>query len=324
MTRFLILAELMLLDFFVAGAPALAKNDSLVSRIPAGIRSEPDLSYAANGNPRQRLDLYLPKSPKGLKPLPVVVFIHGGAFIWGDRKPEAGEGDPAGLNLMLSMVASGEYAGASIGYRLSNEAIWPAQIHDCKAAIRWLRGNAAKYKLDPNRIGVMGTSAGGHLSAMLGASAGVPAMEGELGKFLGVSSQVRCVVDEYGPTDFLALHGEHNRSPDTPAAKLIGGPVPDHLEAAQGASPMTYIGASTSPALLIHGTKDPVVNFTQSEMFYSALRKAGVDATLIPVTGGGHGNFSSPEVSERIRAFFDRHLRGKEIPVSAEPIRLEK
>jgi acetyl esterase/lipase len=311
-------------------APVMAQDRTSAPRpseqapgIPEAIQAECDLPYAGTNNPRQRLDLYLPKSPKGKKPLPLVVFIHGGAFIFGDRKPEGGAGDPSGLNLMLAMVASGEYAGASLGYRLSKEAIWPAQIHDCKAAIRWLRGNAKKYGLDPNHIGVMGTSAGGHLAAMIGTSGDVTTLEGNLGSHRDVSSRVTCIVDQYGPIDFLALHGENNRSPDTPAAKLIGGPLPDNLEATHSASPLTYIVANNPPFLIIQGTKDPVVNFTQSESFFSALQKAGVNATFIRVIGGGHGNFPTPEVPQRIRAFFDKHLRGKEMLISAEPISVE-
>lgn len=308
-----------LLALFVV-VPASAQNRRPgpgpgLPRTPDTIQAELDLPYAATDNPRQRLDLYLPKSSKSEKPLPLVVFIHGGAFMTGDKRD--------GLPMIMPFVASGEYAGASIGYRLSQEAIWPAQINDCKAAIRWLRANASKYNLDPDRIGVMGTSAGGHLAAMVGTSGGVAALEGKLGNYLGVTSRVACIVDQFGPTEFLTLHGENNRSPNTPAAKLIGGPLPDNLEATRSASPITYIAANNPPFLIIHGTKDPVVKVTQSEQFFSALQKAGVDATFVRVIGGGHGGFSTPEVSQRIRAFFAKHLRGEDVSVSAEPIELE-
>lgn len=310
----------LLLWVALACVPASAQDRRSVPRpgfprIPDTIRAELDLAYAATDNPRQRLDLYLPKSSRGEKPLPLVVFIHGGAFMAGDKRD--------GLSMIMPFVASGEYAGASIGYRLSQEAIWPAQIHDCKAAIRWLRANAKKYNIDPDHIGVMGTSAGGHLAAMIGTSGGVVALEGKLGNHLSVTSKVACVVDQFGPTDFLALHGENNRSPDTPAAKLIGGPLPDNLEATRSASPITYIAASNPAFLIIHGTKDPVVKVTQSERFFSLLQKAGVDATFVRVIGGGHGGFSTPEVPQRIRAFLDKHLRGKKMPISAEPISVE-
>ena len=273
------------------------------------IRAELDIPYADSENPRQRLDLYLPKTSKKAGPLPLVVFVHGGAFIFGDRKPEPAPGDPNGIRLMLALVSSGEYAGASIGYRLSTEAKWPAQIHDCKAAIRWLRANANRFGIDPIRIGVMGTSAGGHLAAMLGTSGGVAALEGNLGRHLDVSSRVTCVVDEYGPTDFLELHGRDNRAPDTPAAKLIGGPLPDHVDAARSASPLTYVDAANPPFLIVHGTKDGFVGIKQSELLFAELKKNGVDVAFFPVADGGHGNFSAPEVPERIEAFFNAHLK---------------
>ena len=292
-------------------------------RIPEAIQAELDLPYAATDNPLA-----------AARPLPTQVaqeretlaagglhprrgFHDGRQASWaGGRRPERLE--PG------STVASGEYAGASIGYRLSQEAIWPAQIHDCKAAIRWLRANSKKYGLDLDRIGIMGTSAGGHLAAIIGTSGGVAALEGHLGEHLDVSSRATCVVNQFGPTDFLALYGGNNHAPDVPEAKLIGGPLADNPEAAKSASPITYVAANNPPFLIIHGTSDPAVNFKQSERFFSALQKAGVDATFVRVVGGGHGNFPTPEVPQRIRAFFDKHLRGTDVAVSAEPIKLEQ
>jgi len=288
--------------------------------IPDSIRAETDIPYAASDNPHQRLDLYFPKSPKGDKPLPVVVFIHGGAFQMGDKGSGAGSGGPSGFGLVIAMVASGEYAGASINYRLSQEALWPAQIYDCKAAIRWLRANGGKYRIDPDRIGVTGTSAGGHLVAMLGTSGGVKTLEGTLGDHVDVSSRVACVVDQFGPVDFLAMYGGDNHAPDVPEAKLIGGPLAENQESARNASPITYVAADNPPFLLVHGTRDPAININQSERFFAALKKAGVDATFIQVTGAGHGNFGNPEVSKRIRLFFDKHLRGQDVIISDEPI----
>ncbi len=273
------------------------------------LRAELDIPYADNENPRQRLDLYLPLTSKSERPLPLVVFIHGGAFLAGDRKPDPLPGDPCGIRLMLARVASGKYAGASVGYRLSPEATWPAQIQDCKAAIRWLRANARTYGIDPARIGVMGTSAGGHLAAVLGTSGGVAEMDGKLGSHLGESSRVACVVDEYGPTDFLELHGRDNRSPDTPAAKLIGGPLPDNLNATRSASPLTYVAPDNPPFLIIHGNKDGVVSIRQSERLVDELKKKGVDVTFVLVPDGGHGGFRAPEIPGRITAFFDRCLK---------------
>ncbi len=281
-------------------------------RVPDSIQAELDVPYAGTDNPRQRLDLFLPKSPQGDKPLPVVAYIHGGGWQSGDKRGGAG--------LVAPLVASGEYAGVSIGYRLSGEAIWPAQIYDCKAAIRWIRANARKYHLDPDRIGIAGGSAGGHLVAMLGTTGDVLALEGSLGEHTSLSSRVTCVVDQYGPADLLTMGGWHN-GPDSPEARLIGGGVQDNQEKARAASPITYVSKDDPPFMMIHGTNDRVVPFGQSEEFLAALRKAGVEAVLIPVEGGEHGNFGTPEVPERLRQFFDKYLRRQDVSVSTEPIK---
>ena len=180
------------------------KSPAKAPRLPANIRATRDLSYADNDNPRQRLDLYLPAAPTSDKPLPVVVWIHGGAWRAGDKA--------GGIGQLSSFVASGDYAGVSVGYRLTDEANWPAQIYDCKAAIRWIRGNAEKYHLDPNRIGVWGSSAGGHLVAMLGTSGDVESLEGELGTYADQSSRVTCVVDYFGPSELLTM-GDYSQQP---------------------------------------------------------------------------------------------------------------
>lgn len=271
-----------------------------------------DVPYAGTDNARQRLDLYLPKARKDDKPLPVVVFIHGGAWQAGDKR--------GGYGMIAPLVESGDYIGVSVGYRLSDEAIWPAQIHDCKAAIRWLRANAKKYNLDPNKIGVTGTSAGGHLVAMLGTTGDTPNLEGPLGEYVKESSRVQCVVDQFGPTDLLAMGGSHN-NPNSPESKLVGGAVQEMQKVAREASATTHVSKDDPPFLLIHGTDDRVVPFNQSELLHEALQKAGVESVLVPVQGGGHGNFGTSDVTQRMRQFFDNHLRGKDVPISSEPIK---
>jgi uncharacterized sulfatase len=285
-------------------------------RLPQSILLEADLSYARTNNPRQTLDLLLPKSPRNDKPLPVVAFIHGGAWQGGDKRQ--------GLSALVGFVQSGEYAGVTIGYRLSGEATWPAQIHDCKAAIRWVRGHARKYHLDPDRIGVMGPSAGGHLVALLGTSGGIEALEGDLGEYRSTSSRVSCVVDEFGPSELLAMGrspGLDHDSPNSPESRLVGGPVQERKNVARSASPVTHVTSDDPPFLIIHGTADPLVPFDQSKRLHDALRRVGVEALLIPVTDGGHGGFRSPELQRRIGRFFDKHLLGREAKISQEPIR---
>jgi acetyl esterase/lipase len=289
--------------FLASGGPARGE-----------VKVEQDIPYAGTKDPRQTLDLLLPKAPKGDKPLPVVVGIHGGGWLSGDKSQ--------GVGGIMTLVASGEYAGVTINYRLSGQAPWPAQVFDCKAAIRWVRGNAEKYHLDPDRIGVIGGSAGGHLVAMLGTSGGVEGLEGDLGPYKGLSSQVRCVVDQFGPSE-LATMGDapssldHN-APGSPESKLLGGPILENKEKAKVASPITYVSKDDPPFLIIHGDKDMIVPYDQSERLTKALKAAGVDVLLVKVEGGGHGGFRNPEIPRRVRQFFDKHLRGQAVGTISE------
>jgi acetyl esterase/lipase len=179
------------------------------------------------------------------------------------------------------------YAAASINYRLSQQALFPAQIEDCKAAIRWLRANAKKYHLDPRHIGVWGASAGGHLVALLGATGGVKDLEGEEGN-LDQSSRVQAVVDWFGPTDFATI-GKGLSDPKSPVSRLIGGSPQENKEKAAKASPITYVGKDAAPTLIMHGDKDNLVPISQSEELAAALKKAGVEVTFQVVKGNGHG-----------------------------------
>jgi len=275
-----------------------------------------DLPYAGTANPRQRLDLYLPKERKGEKPLPVVVFIHGGAWRGGDKRSGAG--------MVAPYVETGRFAGASIAYRLSGEAIWPAQIHDCKAAIRWLKANAKTYNLDADRIAVWGSSAGGHLVAMLGLTADVKALEGDLGPHTDQTSRVACVVDWFGPSDLLRMNDEPGQidhlAPNSPESQLLGCPVLENPDKARAASPITYVSKGDAPHLIMHGDQDRTVPHDQSVRLAAAMKQAGVPCTFITVKGAGHGRFRSPEVQQRVRRFLEKHLLGKDVEVSAEPI----
>lgn len=300
-----------------SGQPAKkpAGKPGLLPKVPENVVLHRDIEYGRAGQRPLLLHLLLPREPR-TKPLPVVVFIHGGAWRGGSRD--------VGISALAPLVASGHYAGVSVGYRLSQEAIWPAQIHDCKAAIRWVRAQAAKYGFDPNKIGVWGSSAGGHLVSLLGTSGDVEELEGENGS-PGFSSRVQCVVDFCGPSDFLEF-AKFKRtalpptaSPDSPESLLLGGPVLERQEAARQASPVTYASADDPPFLIVHGTDDPLVPFSQGELLYAALKKAGAKPLLVKIEGGGHG-IGGPEVSKRVRAFLDKHLRGLELEVSDEPI----
>jgi acetyl esterase/lipase len=281
------------------------KRSKRPQQASASIKIEPDIPYAGTDNPRQTLTMILPVK-RGTKSLPVVVFIHGGGWQNGDKRSGTGQ--------LAKFVESGEYAGVSIGYRLTDEAHWPSQIHDCKAAIRWIRGNAGKYGLDPGHIGVFGTSAGGHLVAMLGTSGDIDELEGQLGTYRKLSSRVNCVGNFFGPSALLEMSRFPSRidhdAAGSPESKLVGGPLQKTREVALSASPITHVSKDDPPMLCIHGTDDQLVPYNQSVILDQALRKAGCNSTLITVKEGGHGGFNSPEIDKRLVAFFARHLRG--------------
>lgn len=261
-----------------------------------------DVPYVENGAPSQRLDLLL---PAGEGPRPLVVFIHGGAWKGGDKR-----------NNPAARLAERGYAVASINYRLSQEAVFPAQIHDCKAAIRFLRGKAGEYGIDPDRVAVWGSSAGGHLVALLGVTGDVPALEGTLG-VTNQSSRVQAVVNFFGPANLLTMGAQsgpdsriRHDAPDSPESELIGGAVQENAEKARAASPVTHVSPGDAPMLLVHGDADPLVPVQQSRELHEALRKAGVDSTLRVVPGGGHGNnFPGRELANEVDAFLERVLK---------------
>ncbi|HSG40566.1 MAG TPA: Calx-beta domain-containing protein, partial [Thermoanaerobaculia bacterium] len=211
----------------------------------------------------------------------------------------------------------------SIDYRLSGTAVWPAQIQDCKGAIRWLRANAATYNLDPNRFGVWGSSAGGHLVAHLGASGGVGTvtvggatvdLEGATGGNLDRSSRVQAVVDWFGPTDLLQMRfhpsGIAHDDPNSPEGRLIGGAVPDNPDLVATVNPITFLSPDDPPFLLMHGTVDNSVPFAQSELLHRALVTRGLRSTFVPILGAGHGGggFNSQATQDTVNSFWDTHL----------------
>ncbi len=302
--------------FFAVVSTSFA--DELGKRLREETRSLPgyelktDLPYADNENQRQMLDLFLPTN-KIEKPRPLLVFIHGGAWLGGNKR--------GGLH-QLRPFLDGQYVGASTGYRLTGEAIWPAQIHDCKAAIRWLRGNAKEYGIDPERIVVFGTSAGGHLVSMLGTSGDVEALEGKLGKHLDQSSRVSGVINFFGPTELLSM----GQSPaldhdavDSPESKLVGGTLANHQDLARSASPTTHVTEDDAPHFIAHGTKDRLVPFQQSELLHAKLKAANVPSLFVRMENGGHG-FQHPELTERIKRFLSNTFGGAEEEISDGPI----
>lgn len=266
--------------------------------LPPGAVVHQDLAYVSNGHTRQKLDLYLPGVDTSL---PLIIWVHGGAFRMGSKED----------SVPLDFLTAG-YALASINYRLSQHALFPAQIEDCKAAVRWLRAHATQFGLDPNRFAAWGPSAGGHLAAMLGVTGHV--VEFEVGEHLDESSCVQVVVDYYGPTDFLVMDEQrpvdgmvHNTA-DSPESELVGGPIQENPEKVARANPITYVTREAPPFLIVHGDADPLVPYGQSVLLEAALRGAGVPVTFYTVAGGGHGGFSDPKVAELTKAFLAKHL----------------
>lgn len=286
------------LESFAFIAQHIGKTGRQVSR-PVEIASAKDLVYAKVGERELKLDVFWDKNAENAMPL--IVCVHGGAWTSGSK-----DWCPA-----LRMVKSG-YIVSSINYRLSQHAPFPAQIHDCKGAIRWLRANAKKYHIDPKRVGVWGGSAGGHLVALLGTTAGNEKLEGAVGGNLEQSSRVQAVCDFFGPTDLFAFYKDkENRHYDyttTVVGRLLGGPIAEKKELAESANPVNHITADDSPFLIMHGDKDDLVPMKHSDILSEALKKAGVETKLHVVKGAGHG-FGGPEINKITDKFFDKHLK---------------
>jgi acetyl esterase/lipase len=270
--------------------------------------SHRDLPYTKSGHERHTLDLHLPE--KSENPAPLIIWIHGGGWQGGSKE----NCQP----LRQDWIQRG-YAIASINYRLSSHAIFPAQIEDCKAAIRWLRANASTYHIDPSRFGVWGSSAGGHLAALVGTTGDMKSLD--VGEHLDQSSRVQAVCDYFGPTDFKAFvtHPgyEKHASPTSPESLLLGGTVQEKPENATLANPITHVTPDDPPFLIVHGDQDPVVPHQQSELLYESLKTAGPSVHFHTILGAGHGNgFNGPEILPMVRSFFDLHLSAEKKPVA--------
>jgi acetyl esterase/lipase len=265
--------------------------------IPKGYHAVRDIPYVLHGKRSQSLDVYLPDVISA--PRPVMVWIHGGGWFSGDKSL------PPGLGLLLR-----GYVVVSINYRLSSEAQFPAQIFDCKAAIRFLRAHAREFGIDPKRIGVWGDSAGGQLAALLGTTNGRPEYEGTEGN-AAYSSDVEAVCDWFGPSDFLQTTDIRGAGA-APVNALFGGPVSMHVRDATFASPAEQVGRGPIvPFLIMHGSRDPIVPLHQSQILFDRLKTAGASARLVILPGLGHGEgwFRSRQNLNMVYDFFDRCLR---------------
>jgi acetyl esterase/lipase len=275
----------------------IAQTERGTAPLPSG-REFKNLVYVPGGHERHQLDLYLPDSASP-QPFPLVIWIHGGAWRQGSK-------DRCPARFLLQEG----FAVASINYRLSQHAIYPAQIQDCKTAVRWLRAHAGQYGLDPDHFGAWGSSAGGHLAALLGTTGHVDAFD--LGPHPELSSRVQAVCDFFGPTDFLRMNDhpgrmDHN-APDSPESQLVGGPIQEHPEKTAQANPVTHVAKDAPPFLIMHGDRDPLVPYQQSELLDKKLRAAGVPSELVLIKGAGHG-FKARDTHDKVRQFFLKQLK---------------
>lgn len=230
-------------------------------------------------------------APAGAGPWPLVVYIHGGGWAQGSRTAMH---DTIEMHAPFEKLARAGFAVAPVSYRLSSEAPFPAQLHDVKAAVRWLRVNASEFDINPGRIAVWGESAGGHLACLLALTAGNRELEGEVDN-ASAPSAVQAVVDWYGPTDLLAMDTQSaadsvivHDAPDSPESRLIGAPLQGAPDLARRASPISYVRGQAPPFLIVHGDKDRFVPVAQSIELAEALRRAGTDVTLHRIPGADH------------------------------------
>ncbi|WP_146394094.1 alpha/beta hydrolase fold domain-containing protein [Planctomycetes bacterium CA13] len=271
---------------------------------------ERDLVFGKGGQRDLTMHLVLPKN-RSDAPAPVYVWIHGGGWQGGTKD--------GGIRQVTPLVKNG-FVGATIEYRLTGEASFPAQIQDCKCAIRFLRAHALKYNIDPERIAVGGSSAGGHLAALVGTSGDVPELEGN-GGWPDQSSRVQAVVDLYGPTDFnkfVVTNGFESHNKDgSPESKLLGGGrVLDKPDGIKRVNPITYVDKEDPPFLILHGKSDRTVPPNQSEAMHKALQAANVPTTLHIIEGAGHGGpeFSKPDIRKK-QTNFILSVLGEEVAV---------
>ena len=260
-----------------------------------------DIEFARVDEFSLKLDLY---QPVGAASPPLIVWVHGGAW-------RAGSKD----NMPLDELVKRGFAIASIDYRLSPVAKFPAQVHDCKAAIRFLRAKARQYGYDASKTGIVGSSAGGHLAAEIGVTNGHSKLEGTVGKHLDQSSSVQAIVDYYGPTNFLTILKQstpHGLSVRVPALQLLLGSQPEENAAlAKLASPVFHVDKNDPPLLMIHGDYDPQVPINQSHELHGCYKELGLTARLEIIHGGAHGGpqFHNQARIDLIDQFLKTHLR---------------
>ena len=268
--------------------------------VPETVVFERDIEYSNPDNQHLQLNLARPRTITGR--LPAVLFIHGGGFRAGTRD---------GYNALCVKFAERGFVAATVAYRLAPKHQFPAQVHDVKAAVRWLRANAGKYQIDPVRIGVTGGSAGGHLAQFLGVTTGVKEFEGDGGN-AAESSGVTCVVNQYGPSDFTKSYGK-----SVDAAEVLPLFLGGNLETARQrhivSSPLNWVTPNAVPTLILHGTEDKYVAYEQAVWMRDRLQSSGVEVELITFESAGHGfkGADAEKAEQATFSFFEKHLKAK-------------
>lgn len=269
----------------LCSAAASEAQEGMISEFPAGTQIQRDVVYVRRDNEKDlKLDLYV---PPGDGPRPLVIWIHGGAWKMGSK---------ATFVHMLFLVEHG-YAVASLDYRFSSEAKFPAQLDDCQTALQFLISNAAKFGIDPKHLVITGESAGGHLAALL-------AMQAR-----SADSHICAVIDLFGPSDLSKL-GDAKPSTREHAAELLGESPEKWPDLAKQASPVNFVRKDLPPFLILHGDKDPLISIDQSHALASAITSAGASAELVVVEGAGHAGpmFWTPEMQQRMLTFLRKHV----------------
>ncbi|MBN9383319.1 MAG: alpha/beta hydrolase [Chitinophagaceae bacterium] len=270
------------------GLGVWAQEDADTIAIPGAVITR-NIRYAGAGV-RQDFDLYRPAGKLGR--LPLVIWIHGGGWWMGGKK---------NMDVVAYLIGHG-YAIASVGYRYSQDSIFPAQIRDCYAAVGYIFKHAAELGVDTARIVVAGASAGGHLASLLGMSLNNVRQDFGSDRLRGMKVSIKGVINFYGPADLYAFHGDGAGykvdSATSSVARMLGASPLVRPDLAKWASPATYVDRGDPPVLILHGDKDPIIPYYLGPLFYNVLRLAGVKASLVTIAGGGHGG---PEFSDAVR-----------------------
>ena len=290
-----ILRTLLVIFLSLLGAVAGLRAAELA--VPENVVFERDIEFANPDNQHLQVNLARPK--EGAGPFPAVVCIHGGGFRAGKRESYD--------KLCLTLAQNG-YVAITVTYRLAPAYPFPAAVLDSKSAVRWLRANAAKYHVDPTRIGATGGSAGGHLAQFLGVTAGVKKFDA--GDNLDQSSAVACVVNFYGPSDLTKSYGK-----SVDAAQVLplffAGDLSTKLREHIVGSPLYWVTPNAAPTLVVHGTEDKYVAYEQAGWMVDKLKASAVEAELLTLEGAGHGfkGADAEKAEKALLEFFGKHLK---------------